>query len=105
MAKSFNFSKCSFQQEQQKCLFKYPSSVARGQIFLIPRAHSLYEKSKRPAFSVPKQISDVIINICLRKNKSKQTYVWINSTFEAQSICFGTEKAVVSWIFHIMSVL
>ena len=34
-----------------------------------------------------------IINICLRKNKSKQSYVWIDSIFEAQSICFGTEKA------------
>ena len=27
--------------------------------FPCPRAHLLYEKSKRPAFSVPKQISDV----------------------------------------------
>ena len=33
-----------------------------------------------------------IINICLRKNKSKQSYVWIDSIFEAQNICFGTEK-------------
>ena len=52
----------------------------------IARAYLLYEKSKKPAFSVPKQISDVtspllmgilckqIINICLRKNKSKQSY-------------------------------
>ena len=34
-----------------------------------------------------------ITNICLRKNKSKQSYVWIDSIFEAQSICFGTEEA------------
>ena len=33
-----------------------------------------------------------IINICL-KNKSKQSYVWIDSIFEAQSICFGNEIA------------
>ena len=60
--------------------------------------------SKWPAFLVPKQISDdessfaghimqTIIHICLRKNKSKQSYVWIDSIFEAQSICFETEKA------------
>ena len=34
-----------------------------------------------------------IINICLQKNKSKQSYVWIDSIFKAQSICFGTEIA------------
>ena len=34
-----------------------------------------------------------IIHICLRKNKSKQSYVWIDSIFEAQSICFETEIA------------
>ena len=38
-------------------------------------------------------IMQTIINICLRKNKSKQSYVWIDSIFEAQTICFGTEKA------------
>ena len=34
-----------------------------------------------------------IIDICLRKNKSKQSYVWIDSTFEAQNICSGSETA------------
>ena len=34
-----------------------------------------------------------IINICLRKNKSKQSCVWIDSIFEAQNICFGSEIA------------
>ena len=33
------------------------------------------------------------IHICLRKNKSKQSYVWIYSIFEAQNICFGSEIA------------
>ena len=31
--------------------------------------------------------------ICLRKNKSKQSYVWIDSIFEAQYICLGSEIA------------
>ena len=26
-----------------------------------------------------------------QKNKSKQSYVWIDSIFEAQNICFGSE--------------
>ena len=33
------------------------------------------------------------VRICLRKNKSKQNYVWIDSIFEAQIICFGSEIA------------
>ena len=33
-----------------------------------------------------------IINICLQKNKSKQSYIWIDSIFEAKIIYFGTEK-------------
>ena len=31
--------------------------------------------------------------IYVHKNKSKQSYVWINSIFEAQNICFGSEIA------------
>ena len=31
------------------------------------------------------------IRICLRKKKSKQSYVWIDTMFEAQNICFGSE--------------
>jgi len=65
----------------------------------LTRAYLLYEKSKRPCFgpktnnesSFAGHIMQTIINICLRKNKSKQTCVWIDSIFEAQSICFGTE--------------
>ena len=34
--------------------------------------------------------------ICLQTNKSKQTYVGIESRFEAQNICFGP-KQLVSW--------
>ena len=30
---------------------------------------------------------------CLRNNKSKQSYVWIDSIFKAQTICFGSEIA------------
>ena len=33
------------------------------------------------------------IHICVRKNKSKQSYVWIESIFKAQNICFGSEIA------------
>ena len=63
------------------------------------RAYLLYEKSKRPGFgpktnnesSFAGHIMQTIINICLGKNKSKQSYVWSDSIFEAQSICFGTE--------------
>ena len=33
------------------------------------------------------------IRICLRKNKSNQSYVWIDSIFKAQNICFGSEIA------------
>ena len=33
------------------------------------------------------------IRICSRKNKSKHSYVWIDSIFEAQNICFGSEIA------------
>ena len=36
------------------------------------------------------QATDVFV---LRKNKSKQNYVWIDSIFEAQNICFGSEIA------------
>ena len=40
------------------------------------------------------QIKQTIpIRICLRKNKSKQSYVCIDSIFEAQNICFGSEIA------------
>ena len=38
-------------------------------------------------------IMQKIINICLRKNELKQSYVWIDSIFEAQNICFGSEIA------------
>ena len=31
--------------------------------------------------------------ICLQKNKSKQSYVWIKSIFGAQNIFFGREIA------------
>ena len=31
--------------------------------------------------------------ICLRKNKSKQSYVWIRSIFKAQNIFFGSKIA------------
>ena len=33
------------------------------------------------------------ICICIRKNKTKQSYVWIDSIFEAQNISFGSEIA------------
>ena len=33
------------------------------------------------------------LRICLHKNNSKQSYVWIDSIFEAQNICFGSEIA------------
>ena len=35
----------------------------------------------------------IYVRICLRKNKPKQSYVWIDSIFEAQNICFGSEIA------------
>ena len=31
------------------------------------------------------------VHICVRKNKSKQSYVWIVSIFKAQNICFGAK--------------
>ena len=37
------------------------------------------------------------VHICLRKNKSKQSYAWIDSIFEAQNICFGSEIAYHSY--------
>ena len=33
------------------------------------------------------------IDICLRSHKSKQSYVWMESIFEGQNICFGCEIA------------
>ena len=39
-------------------------------------------------------IMQTIYVFVYKKNKSKQSYVWIYSIFEAQSICFGTEIAV-----------
>ena len=60
--------------------------------------------SKRPAISEPKQTLDEISRLLsgilckqytylFTKNKSKQSYVWIDSIFEAQNICFGSEIA------------
>ena len=95
---------------------------------LHTRTHLLYEKSKRLAFSVQMKnfrcnessfvghIMQTIKNICLRKNKSKQSYAWIDSIFEAQNICFGTEiaglldfsykkYALVEVIFHKVLIL
>ena len=33
------------------------------------------------------------VGICLRRNKSKQSYLWIESILEAHNICFGCEIA------------
>ena len=35
----------------------------------------------------------IYVPICLRKHKSEQSYVWIDSIFEAQNICIGSEIA------------
>ena len=68
-------------------------------IFTVLERTYYRNDSKRPAISESKQIlyvtsrllSGILCNICLRKNKSKQSYVWIDSIFEAQNICFGAE--------------
>ena len=54
-------------------------------------------------FAEPKQTLDIrsrllsfmqtIYVFVYKKNKSKQSYVWIYSIFEAQNICFGSEIA------------
>ena len=34
-----------------------------------------------------------LIYLVYKKNESKQSFVWIDSMFEAQNICFGSEIA------------
>ena len=67
--------------------------------------------SKRPTISVPKQILVVTSRFFFghimqtmyvfvyEKNKSKQSYVWIDSIFEAQNICFDSEIAGLLELF------
>ena len=58
----------------------------QAKLYWYTRAYLLYEKSKRPIFgpkicnesSFAGHIMQTIINICLRKNKSKQSCVWID---------------------------
>ena len=67
--------------------FRIQSDRPRIKVELgLTRAYLLYEKSKRPIFgpktcnesSFAGHIMQTIINICLRKNKSKQSCVWID---------------------------